>query len=154
MEQTKIGRFIAKCCENKNLTQERLAEKLGTTNKSISKWENGNCLPDSSLYEPLCEVLNVSINELFAGQKIEDDNYKSVADKNLLDILKYSMYEQNKPNISYEEFSNALDILSQIITILSNFKTKQEAVTYLMSELNASEEECSNCYDFYMKLNK
>ncbi len=128
MEQTKIGRFIAKCCENKNLTQERLAEKLGTTNKSISKWENGICLPDSSLYEPLCEVLNVSINELFAGQKIEDDNYKSVADKNLLDILKYSMYEQNKPNISYEEFSNALDILSQIITILSNFKTKQEAV--------------------------
>ena len=128
MEQTKIGRFIAKCCENKNLTQEQLAEKLGTTNKSISKWENGICLPDSSLYEPLCEVLNVSINELFAGQKIEDDNYKSVADKNLLDILKYSMYEQNKPNISYEEFSNALDILSQIITILSNFKTKQEAV--------------------------
>lgn len=128
MEQTKIGRFIAKCCENKNLTQERLAEKLGTTNKSISKWENGICLPDSSLYEPLCEVLNVSINELFAGQKIEDDNYKSVADKNLLNILKYSMYEQNKPNISYEEFSNALDILSQIITILSNFKTKQEAV--------------------------
>lgn len=154
MDQTKIGRFIAKCRKNKNLTQERLAEKLGTTNKSISKWENGNCLPDSSLYEPLCEVLNVSINELFAGQKIEDDNYKSVADKNLLDILKYSMYEQNKANISYEEFSNALDILSQIITILSNFKTKQEAVTYLMSELNASEEECSNCYDFYMKLNK
>ena len=68
MDQTKIGRLIAKCRKNKNLTQERLAEKLGTTNKSISKWENGNCLPDSSLYEPLCEVLNVSINELFAGQ--------------------------------------------------------------------------------------
>lgn len=154
MDQIKIGKFIAKCRKDKNLTQEQLAEKLGTTNKSISKWENGICLPDSSLYESLCAILNISINELFAGQRIEIDNYKRVADQNLLDILKYSMYEQNKPNISYEEFDNALDILSQIVTVLSNFKTKQEAVTYLMNELNASEEECSNYYDFYMNLNK
>lgn len=72
----------------------------------------------------------------------------------MLDILKYSMYEQNKPNISYKEFDNAMEILSQIVTVLSNFKTKQEAVAYLMSELNASEKECSNYYDFYMNLNK
>ena len=56
MNQIKIGKFIAECRKNKNLTQEQLAEMLNTTNKSISKWENGNCLPDSSLYEPLCNI--------------------------------------------------------------------------------------------------
>lgn len=154
MDQIKIGKFIAKCRKDRNLTQEQLAEKLGTTNKSVSKWENGICLPDSSLYEMLCEILNISINELFSGQRIKNDNYKSIADKNLLDILKHSMYDQNKPEISYEEFDNALDILSQIVTVLSNFKTKQEAVAYLMKELNIPEEECSNYYDFYMNINK
>ena len=65
MNQEKIGRFIAENRKAKKLTQEGLAEKLGITNKSISKWENGNCLPDSSLFKPLCQILDISINELF-----------------------------------------------------------------------------------------
>ena len=66
MNQIKIGKFIAQCRKEKGITQEQLANMLNTTNKSVSKWENGNCLPDSSLYEPLCKILNISINELFA----------------------------------------------------------------------------------------
>lgn len=76
MNQIKIGKFIAECRKDKNLTQEQLAEMLNTTNKSISKWENGNCLPDSSLYQPLCNILGITINELFAGKKIKDEDYK------------------------------------------------------------------------------
>ena len=56
MNQEKIGRFIAENRKAKKLTQEGLAEKLGITNKSVSKWENGNCLPDSSLFKPLCKI--------------------------------------------------------------------------------------------------
>ena len=64
MDQEKIGKFIAKCRKEKNITQQELAEKLGITYKAISKWENGRCLPDISFLEPLAKELNVSINEL------------------------------------------------------------------------------------------
>lgn len=63
MNQEKIGRFIAECRKTQKITQEELSEKLGITSKSISKWENGNCLPDSSLYQPLCKLFNISIIE-------------------------------------------------------------------------------------------
>ena len=76
MDRLKIGRFIAQCRKDKGLTQEQLAEMLDLTNKSISKWENGSCLPDASLYEPLCSALEITINELFAGQRIRDEEYK------------------------------------------------------------------------------
>ena len=92
MDQEKIGKFIAECRKEKGLTQVQLAEKLGTTDKSISKWENGVCLPDSSQYESLCNILNITINELFAGKKIKDEDYKNVADENLMQILKYKLY--------------------------------------------------------------
>ena len=59
MDQEKIGKFIAECRKKKGLTQVQLAEKLGTTDKSISKWENGVCLSDSSQYESLCNILNI-----------------------------------------------------------------------------------------------
>ncbi len=73
MNQEKIGRFIAESRKAKNYTQEELAEKLGITNKAVSKWENGICLPDSSLYQPLCQVLDISINELFAGERCKEE---------------------------------------------------------------------------------
>lgn len=88
MNQEKIGKFIAECRKEKGLTQVQLAEQLGTTDKFVSKWENGICLPDSSQYEPLCNVLNITINELFSGQKINNDDYKRIADDNLLKLLK------------------------------------------------------------------
>ena len=75
MNQIEIGRFIAECRKSKNMTQTQLAEILNTTNKSVSKWENGICLPDASLYEPLCDILGITINELFAGRKIKSEDY-------------------------------------------------------------------------------
>lgn len=119
MDQEKIGKFIAECRKEKGLTQVQLAEKLGTTDKSISKWENGVCLPDSSQYEPLCNILNITINELFAGQKISNNDYKSIADKNLLKLLKNNLYESSDKSISFKEFDNALNRISEAIVLLN-----------------------------------
>ena len=92
MDQEKIGKFIAICRKKQNLTQEQLAEKLGVSSKSISRWENGKTLPDYSLIKDLCKTLNISINELFSGEKIESKNFKEIADNNLLNALENSSF--------------------------------------------------------------
>ena len=74
MKQEKIGKFIAECRKEKGLTQEQLAEKLAITYKSVSKWECGRSLPDPSLMEMLCDNIGISINELFAGERINKDD--------------------------------------------------------------------------------
>ena len=70
MKQEKIGKFIAECRKKQKLTQEQLANKIGVTNKSISRWENGKTMPDISLFEPLCNELNISVSELLQGEVI------------------------------------------------------------------------------------
>lgn len=154
MNQENIGKFIAECRKNKNLTQVQLANLLGTTDKSISKWENGKCLPDSSLYESLCEILDISINELFAGNRITDEDYKKVADNNLMKLLKYNLYNLSDKSISFNEFDNSLNRISETATLLSTFKTKEDAINYLMKETKLSFEECSSAYDIYINLYK
>ena len=154
MNQEKIGKFISECRREKQMTQEQLAVHLGVTSKSVSKWENGRCLPDSSLYEPLCNILGITINELFAGQKIRDEDYKKIADNNLMQMLKYKLYSLSDKSITFNEFDNALNRISEVTTILKTFKTKDDAVNYLMKETNASIEECSAAYDFYVNLFK
>lgn len=77
MKQDKTGKFIAECRKKQKLTQEQLAEKLGVTSKSISRWENGRTMPDVSLFEPLCKELNISVNELLKGEAIDDSGIQS-----------------------------------------------------------------------------
>ena len=74
MDQLKIGKFIADCRKRKNLTQMQLAEKLGITDKAISKWERGIAMPDSSIMLELCDILSISVNELLSGEKISMEN--------------------------------------------------------------------------------
>ena len=152
MDKVKIGKFISKCRKDKQLTQEQLAEMLNVTNKSISKWENGVCLPEASIYEPLCKILDITINELFAGQKIVDEDYKKIADENLMKMLKFKLYSMSDKSITFKEFDNALTKIAEVTAIIKAFKTKEEAVDYLMKETATSYEECSNAYDFYIKL--
>lgn len=152
MNQENIGKFIAECRKDKNLTQVQLANLLGTTDKSVSKWENGKCLPDSSLYESLCEILNISINELFAGKRITDEDHKKVSDDNLMKLLKCNLYHLSDKRISFNEFDNSLNRISETAALLSTFKTKEDAVNYLMKETKLSFEECSGAYDIYINL--
>lgn len=88
MNQERIGKFIAKHRKKQNLTQEELAEKLGITKNAVSKWERGLCLMDMSLLEPLSKILNVSVNEILAGEEINNSNLVKKADENILNITK------------------------------------------------------------------
>ena len=152
MDGIKIGKFIATCRKDKNITQEQLGERLGVTNKSVSKWENGKCLPDASLYEPLCMVLGISINELFAGQRIKEEDYKRIADKNLMQMLKYKLYCLSDKSISFTEFDKALTRISGLAVQLKSFKTKEDAVFFLMEQTGEIYDICANAYDFYVGL--
>lgn len=90
MDQEKIGNFILECRKNKKLTQSELAEKLGVTDKSISNWENGRNMPDLSLFKPLCDILEISINDLISGEKVSKDKYQNKFEENLLSTIDYT----------------------------------------------------------------
>ena len=90
MNQEKIGKFILKCRKDKKLTQTELAEKLGVTDKSISNWENGRNMPDLSLFKPLCQILDISINDLISGEKISKDKYQERLEENIITTIDYT----------------------------------------------------------------
>lgn len=87
MNNIKIGNFIAELRKEKQLTQRQIAEQLGVSDKTVSKWERGVNLPDPSLYYPLCEVLGISINELFAGERVEELNLVEKSEENIMNIM-------------------------------------------------------------------
>lgn len=87
MDQVKIGNFIAERRKQKNLTQAQLAEKLNITDRAVSKWETGRSMPDSSVMLELCEILEISVNELLRGEKIMTEN-KQQDEQLLLDMAK------------------------------------------------------------------
>ena len=88
MNQIKIGKFIAECRKNVNLTQMQLAEKLNITDRAISKWETGRAMPDSSIMLELCDILGISVNELLSGEKINMENNNQKNEQLLLEMAK------------------------------------------------------------------
>ena len=95
MDQLKIGKFIAECRKQKSLTQMQLAEKLGITDKAISKWERGVAMPDTSIMLELCDILGISVNELLSGEKINMENNNQKNEQLLLDMAK-ELEKKNK----------------------------------------------------------
>ena len=88
MDQVKIGKFIADRRKKANYTQMQLAEKLGITDRAISKWETGKTLPDSSIMLELCGILGITVNDLLTGEVVIMDNYNKEMENNLLEIIK------------------------------------------------------------------
>ena len=88
MDQIKIGKFISKKRKEKGLTQESLAEKIGISSRAVSKWENGICMPDSGTIPELCEILNITINDLFSGEIIDMKNNEKKLEENMLELIK------------------------------------------------------------------
>ena len=97
MDQKRIGAFIALCRKEKSLTQMQLAELLGITNQAVSKWENGRGMPDVSLLQPLCDVLGISLNELFSGEHISAEEYKGKAEETISKLFKEKQIAHLKP---------------------------------------------------------
>lgn len=96
MNQSKIGAYIAVKRKAQDLTQAQLAQKLGVSDKSVSKWERGVCLPDVSLFQDICGILGISINEFFAGEDIAREAVEEQSEKNILAILKDSVHRNSK----------------------------------------------------------
>jgi len=96
MNQEKIGKFIAELRKNKKMTQQDLAEKLGTTDKSISRWENGKCMPDLSLFPLLSKELEVSVNDLMNGEIVDKKEYQETFEKNVVNTI--SKVDKNNHN--------------------------------------------------------
>ena len=95
MDQIKIGRFIAERRKKANLTQMQLAEKLGITDKAISKWERGIAMPDTSIMLKLCDILGISVNELLCGEKIDMENNNQKNEQLFLEMAK-ELEKKNK----------------------------------------------------------
>ena len=107
MNQIKIGRFISKMRKNQSYTQRQLADILGISDKTISKWETGSGLPEVSLMMPLCDVLHINVNELLSGECLTDVDYKKKAEENMMDLVK--------------ERSKCMDV-SSMMSLLTNEK--------------------------------
>ncbi len=88
MDQISIGRFISQRRKAQGLTQAQLAEKLGITDRAVSKWETGKSLPDASIMLELCRLLKITVNDLLCGEIVSMDHYNEKMEKNLLDVAK------------------------------------------------------------------
>lgn len=96
MDQIKIGMFIAERRKGKGYTQRQLADILGISDKTISKWERGNGFPEVSLLLPLCEELDISVNELLAGERVADTDYRKRAEENMVNLVKEAQESKKK----------------------------------------------------------
>ena len=94
MDLVKIGKYIAGKRKALGMTQKQLAEKLNMSDKSVSKWERGICLPDVSVYMELCEILEISINEFLAGEDIDAENVEKKSEDNIIQVTKDSKKKQ------------------------------------------------------------
>lgn len=114
MNQVKIGTFISECRKAKGLTQNQLAEKLGITDKAVSKWETGRSMPDLSLFTPLCNLLEITLNELLAGEHIPEEELREKTDKVLMEVitnwLGHDKWELKEKNVTAKNVLNVQNI--------------------------------------------
>lgn len=164
MDQIKIGKFIASCRKEKGMTQAYLAEKLGISDRAVSKWETGKSLPDTGIMLELCDLLDINVNELLSGEKIMTETYNKKAEENLLQMRK-EVEEKDRQLLSLEimigvpatvagivlcfvasfvEMSTALRIILIVFAMLIMFTFAFIAVGI---EQKAGYYECQKCHD-------
>ena len=111
MNQEKIGKFIAECRKKKNMTQQELSEKLGVSDRTVGNWENGRNMPDLSLFKPLCNELDISLNDLMSGEKVNEKEYYEKLEENIMNTIDYS-------NKKIENRNNFIGLLFIIFGVL------------------------------------
>ena len=167
MDQTKIGKFIQEKRKKKNITQSTLAEKLNITDRAVSKWERGICLPDASTMPELCELLDITINDLFSGEMVMKKENEKKLEENLLEMTKLKE-EKDKQLLKLEfvigytssitfivlifvaSFIKMPKILA-IILIAMGIITFIIGMIYALSiEQKAGYYECRNCHHKYV----
>ncbi len=167
MNQEKIGKFISEKRKEKKLTQSELAEKLGITDRAISKWENGICLPDAGTMPELCEILDITINDLFSGEKVDMKENEKKLEENLLEITKMKE-EKDKQLLNLEIIIGIILIIFflGVITIALSINMPEwlrltiiipDIIIFLIScfflssiEQKAGYYECGECHHKYV----
>ena len=139
MNQAAIGSYIAKKRREKNLTQEQLAETLGVSNKTISKWENGKCMPDYSTIEQLCKELSVTLSELMDGEDAAEDSVRVYDDEQILDLLRRMQELERQKNILYGIILIVLGIACNAMSNTVGGSPVQEFISGLLIGLSVAE---------------
>ena len=139
MNQAAIGSYIAKKRREKNLTQEQLAETLGVSNKTISKWENGKCMPDYSIIEQLCKELSVTLSELMDGEDAAEDSVRVYDDEQILDLLRRMQELERQKNILYGIILIVLGIACNAMSNTVGESHVQEFISGLLIGLSVAE---------------
>lgn len=119
MDYNKIGAFIEAERKAKKLTQAKLAEKLFVSEKTISKWENGNGVPDTNTLPKMCAIFEVSINELLNGERIASENYTTMAENKLLELQK-EKEEKDKMLLKIEVVLGVTSAITFLILLFSS----------------------------------
>ena len=114
MDQIKTGKFIASCRKEVGMTQAALAEKLGITDRAISKWETGKSLPDSGIMLELCELLKINVNELLSGERIMAESYDKRVEENLI-AMRREIEEKNRQLLAAEIWIGAPATIAGLI---------------------------------------
>ena len=118
MNNIKIGKFIAECRKEKCFTQAQLAEMLNITDRAVSKWETGRSMPDVSIMLELCKVLNISVNELLNGERLNMNEYNEKAEKLLIEMARKEE-KNNKKMLMYEIVIGSISTVSFVMLIMA-----------------------------------
>ena len=116
MNQAAIGKYIAGKRRSLNLTQEQLAEVLGISNKTISKWETGKCMPDYSIIQKLCDALQVTLSELMDGEDAAEDSVRAYDEDQILDLLRRTQELERQRQILSGTMLIVLGVASQALS--------------------------------------
>ncbi len=127
MNQEKIGKFIYECRKEKKLSQRELAEKLKVSDRSISNWENAKNMPDLSLFKPLCEILDITVNDLMSGEKVEKEDYQEKFEENMVNVVSKASKKNKGLNIFLWTYLIIISIILIFLlsTICLNFEFTQ-----------------------------
>ncbi|MBR5231445.1 MAG: helix-turn-helix transcriptional regulator [Clostridia bacterium] len=116
MNQQTTGKFIAQKRKEKNLTQERLAEKLGVSNKTVSKWETGKCMPDYAVVKSLCEELEITVAELMDGEVARERSVRAYDDEQIMELLRRTQELEKQKNLLFGIMLVVMGIASQALS--------------------------------------
>ena len=139
MDQTVIGSYIARKRKEQKLTQEQLAEQLGVSNKTISKWENGKCMPDYSIIQKLCDALHVTLPELMDGEDAAEDSVRVYDDDQILALLRRTQELERQKGILYGLVLIILGIACGAMSKSTGGTDVQDFVSGVLMGLSAAE---------------
>ena len=115
MDQVKIGSFIAQIRKEEGMTQKELAGAIGVSDKTVSKWECGNGMPELSMLMPLCELLKINVNELLSGERLSHDNYSRKAEENIMNLMQEK--EESKNQLKRSIWSTLFMFILTVLTV-------------------------------------